>query len=44
MSPQIILIVVVFPAPLGPSSPSTWPGGTLSDTPSTAVTVFLRSR
>jgi hypothetical protein len=30
--------VVVFPAPLGPSSPKTSPGETSKETPSTAFT------
>src|ERR1700682_3742363 len=42
----IIRTVVVFPAPLGPSRPSTVPGGTVKLTPSTAVlflNLFTRS-
>ena len=34
-----IWTVVVFPAPFGPSTPSTVPSGTLSDIPSSAVTL-----
>ena len=33
----MISIVVVLPAPLGPSSPKQMPSGTLKDTPATAV-------
>ena len=36
-SPSIISIVVVLPAPLGPSIPKTSPGRTLNDIPSTAT-------
>ena len=39
VSVAIIRTVVVLPAPLGPSSPSTVPGGTAKLTPSTAVFV-----
>src|SRR3546814_5233811 len=36
MRPMTIRIVVVFPAPLGPSSPTTWPFSARQETPSTA--------
>ena len=36
-SPRIIRIVVDLPAPLGPTNPVTWPGGTVNDRPSTAT-------
>jgi hypothetical protein len=35
--PAIIRIVVVLPAPLGPSRPNSSPRGTWSEIPSTAV-------
>jgi len=37
-----ILIVVVLPAPLGPSRPKSSPSGTASDRPSSATTSFRR--
>src|SRR6266852_4210359 len=37
---RIILMVVVLPAPFGPSSPSIWPRSTSSDTSSTARTAI----
>src|SRR3954451_13979581 len=37
MSPSSILMTLVFPAPLGPSSPSTSPRATVKETSSTAV-------
>ena len=40
--PSRISTVVVFPAPLGPSSPRHVPAGTEKDTPSTAVTSSKR--
>jgi hypothetical protein len=33
----MISMVVVLPAPFGPRSPKHMPGGTLNDTPATAV-------
>jgi hypothetical protein len=41
---QIILIVVVLPAPFGPSSPITCPAGTVSVTSFTAVSQSLPRR
>src|SRR4029077_100347 len=35
--PSMISIVVVLPAPFGPSRPKQMPGGTLNETPATAV-------
>ena len=35
-TPRIMLIVVVLPAPFGPSSPTISPGDTWNETPSTA--------
>jgi hypothetical protein len=29
--------VVVFPAPLGPTKPNSWPGSTVKDSPSRAI-------
>jgi hypothetical protein len=37
-----ILIVVVLPAPLGPSSPNSSPSPTSNETPRTASTVVRR--
>jgi hypothetical protein len=37
MSPASILMVVVLPAPFGPSSPKTSPSAIVSVSPSTAV-------
>ena len=34
--PSIISMVVLLPAPFGPSSPKTCPGGTVNEIPSTA--------
>src|SRR5580765_6027268 len=45
--PSMISIVVVLPAPFGPSRPKQMPSGTLKDTPATAVVAgysFTRSR
>src|SRR5262245_20461466 len=36
-NPTRILIVVVFPAPLGPMNPRIWPRSTISDRPSRAT-------
>jgi hypothetical protein len=36
-TPRIMLMVVVFPAPFGPSSPTISPRATSNDTPSTAT-------
>ena len=36
--PSMISMVVVLPAPFGPSRPKQMPSGTANDTPSTAVT------
>src|SRR5438270_3919432 len=46
VSPSSIWMVVVLPAPLGPSRAHTWPRGTAKVSPSTAATVpkdFLSS-
>ena len=40
--PVIILASVLLPLPLAPTSPTAAPGGTVKDTPSTAVTVLRR--
>jgi len=37
-TPSTIRIVVVLPAPLGPTKPNSWPGSTEKDTPSSATT------
>src|SRR5438094_3604925 len=45
-NPVTIFIVVVFPAPLGPRNPTTWPCGTENEMPPSAVTApyrFVRS-
>ena len=38
-NPSHVSIVVVFPAPFGPRMAVTWPGSTVSESPSTAVTL-----
>ena len=37
-TPRMIRIVVVLPAPLGPTKPNIWPAPTVNDTPSSATT------
>jgi hypothetical protein len=37
MTPNTIRMAVVLPEPFGPSSPTTWPGGTEKVRPSSAT-------